>query len=88
MRFECPNGCDNRGKEIPPESLAKGYYGPWDGTERRYFSEVIGVQIPELYDGVAYWACPKCGARWHRFPAPGRIRDALAISDPDILDVP
>lgn len=69
----CPvNGCDLRGTEIPRESLEKGYYGPWtpeDGP--RYFSEVIGVEIRGLYDGVAYWTCPKCGARWHRWTGVG-----------------
>lgn len=24
----------------------------------------IGVEIPELYDGVWYWKCPDCGHGW------------------------
>lgn len=64
----CPeNGCDLRASEIPAESLAKGYYGPWDGVEKRYYSRVVGVEIRGLYDGVCYWYCPECGAKWHRF---------------------
>jgi hypothetical protein len=64
----CPiNGCDLRGEEIKPESLAKGYYGPWDGVEKRYYSKMVGVQIRGVYDGVCYWFCPECGERWHRF---------------------
>ena len=27
-----------------------------------------GVEIRGLYDGVAYWWCMTCGARWHRWP--------------------
>lgn len=31
-------------------------------------SQVIGVEICGLYDGVAYWLCPVDGEVWHRFP--------------------
>ena len=31
--------------------------------------QLIGVEVRGLYDGVCYWTCRKCGARWHRFPA-------------------
>jgi hypothetical protein len=69
----CPqNGCDLRGEEIPTEYLEKGYYGPWkpeDGPQ--YYSKVIGVEIRGFYDGVAYWTCPTCGARWHRWTGAG-----------------
>lgn len=69
----CPNGCDLRGVEIPEEYLREGYYGPWEG-EKRYYSRMIGYEIQGLYDGVAFWMCPDCGIRWHRFPETWDIR--------------
>ena len=62
----CPNGCNLRGTEIRPEFLAKGYYGAWDGFEKRYYSRQIGIETPS-YDGVSEWLCPDCGVRWSRF---------------------
>jgi hypothetical protein len=63
----CPAGHDLQAEEIPTEYLEKGYYGPWDGTPR-YYSKIIGVELPWIYDGIAYWQCPIDGERWHRFP--------------------
>lgn len=51
------------------------------------YSHIVGVEIRGLYDGVAYWACPQCGAQWHRWSAPGRIRDSLAVTHPHLLDL-
>ena len=31
------------------------------------FSRIIGVEMPEFYDGVAKWRCPDCSAEWDRF---------------------
>jgi len=28
------------------------------------WSRLIGVEIQEYYDGVSYWMCPDCSARW------------------------
>ena len=40
-----------------------------------------GVELQGVYDGVAYWGCPTCGAAWHRFPVDpngyNRIREAV-----------
>lgn len=55
-----------RGKEIPKEFLVKGYYGPWDGKTKEYYQRTIGVEIPALYDGIAFWRCPDCGHEWAR----------------------
>ena len=41
------------------------------------YSRIIGYEIRGVYDGVAFWMCPECGARWHRFDPPGRIHDAV-----------
>jgi hypothetical protein len=72
--MDCPNGCDNT------RTVQRDDGTEWTG------SDVIGVEVPGLYDGIAYWACPKCGCKWHRFTAPGRIRDHLARTNPEIVD--
>lgn len=60
----CPvNGCNLQGEPIAVEYL-EFYYG--DAT---HYSRKLGVEIPGVYDGVLYWACPDCGARWHRWSA-------------------
>lgn len=68
-KTECPvNGCDLRAGEIPQDYLEKGYYGPWSPEDGpRYYSRMIGVEVPGVYDGVLYWRCPDCGAAWHRW---------------------
>lgn len=30
---------------------------------------MIGVEYPDLYDGVALWLCGTCSRQTHRFPA-------------------
>ena len=49
---------------------------PWeedyhDGTPctcgPRYYSRRIGIEIQGSYDGVSYWQCPDCNAKWNRF---------------------
>jgi len=61
----CPNGCDLQGKPIPQP--ARGFYE----LGVTHYSRMIGVEVPGVYDGVLYWACPDCGAKWHRFKADG-----------------
>lgn len=39
---------------------------PWR-TEGIPGSFVLGVQLRGVYDGVCYWQCPSCEARFHRF---------------------
>ncbi len=56
----CPLcGVDLQGPEVPEQSQAM--YGA------THFSKKIGVEVPEICDGVLYWQCPACGGRWHRF---------------------
>lgn len=57
---------DLRGDPIPEASLAKGYYGEWEGGPR-FFSRLIGIEYPTRYDGISAWMCPDCDARWDRF---------------------
>lgn len=33
----------------------------------RYYSHLIGVEIPWIYDGTLYYECPFCNSRFHRF---------------------
>lgn len=70
----CPHcGTDQRGDPIPAEHLAAGLYGEPDSAPRHY-SRTIGVNIPGVYDGVLYWACPDCGGTWHRWPEGHHLR--------------
>ena len=31
------------------------------------FSHVVGIEDPNVYDGVSWWRCPHCGATWDRW---------------------
>lgn len=66
----CPLcGADLRGAPMtdPPAGLA---------PEDRFYSQALGAEIPEVYDGILYWMCPFCNGKWHRFPEGHRLRDA------------
>jgi len=60
----CPvNGCNLQAGKIPAECIEQGMYE----SGVTHYSRMIGVEVPGVYDGVLYWSCPDCGARWHRF---------------------
>jgi hypothetical protein len=63
----CPNGCDLRGAPIPEESQHL-----WGGE--RFYSRLIGIEVRGVFDGILYWECPDCHAKWPRFNM-GRLRD-------------
>jgi hypothetical protein len=44
-------------------------YG-WKEPEDRFYSKVIGIEQPGVYDGVLYWLCPECGKAWQRWTDP------------------
>jgi hypothetical protein len=60
--FRCPKcGANWKGKPIPKKDrhlYAKG---------STHFSRLIGIEIPEKFDGVSYWQCPDCHTRWDRW---------------------
>lgn len=31
------------------------------------WSRVIGIEDPMIYDGVSWWMCPDCKAKWDRW---------------------
>lgn len=65
--YKCPiNGCDTKGEPIP------------NTDPQRWYSKVIGNEIPGLYDGVAFWTCPVCGASWHRFATDSSLQRRVA----------
>ena len=39
--------------------------------------QLLSVQVRGLYDGTCYWQCQNYSARWHRFPAGDRRRNAV-----------
>jgi Zn-finger nucleic acid-binding protein len=36
-------------------------------TEDIRYTELLGIEIPEKYDGISYWQCKSCKATWDRF---------------------
>ena len=81
----CPNGCDLKGLEIPRVYLGAGYYGPWSPEDGpRYYSRLVGVEVPGVYDGVLHWQCPDCGAAWHRWYGDGPYNYVRPMAQPYI----
>ena len=35
-------------------------------SEPYHFSKLIGIEVQGKYDGISYWECPFCKARWDR----------------------
>lgn len=57
----CPFcGTDLQGELIPLEH--RHFYGG-----ETHYSKLIGVEDPELYDGVSWWMCPVCVRTWDRW---------------------
>jgi len=46
------------------EIKALEYYGSKDAR----WCRKIGIEIPEVYDGIIRWRCPDCKHEWGRFP--------------------
>lgn len=38
-----------------------------------YYSNVISVEDPDVYDGHLYWQCPYCDGSWHNWPRGHRL---------------
>ena len=69
VKMEMPRYCpscskDFKGSPIPERSRQSGNYGPDPDT---HFSLLIGIEIPEEYDGISQWKCPFCTYTWNRF---------------------
>lgn len=43
-----------------------GMYG-WTPKTPPRFSHLIGLEYPEVYDGIWEWQCPECKTRFPRF---------------------
>lgn len=60
----CPNCNSNlQGNPIPQEYIDQGMYE----SGATHYSKLIGMEIPEVYDGVLCWLCPDCNFMWPRF---------------------
>jgi hypothetical protein len=59
---------DDFWKDKTDEEIEKhaNNYG-WTKEKPKCFSRIVGVEIRGYYDGVAYWSCPDCKHKWHRF---------------------
>lgn len=65
----CPE-CSQSWRGMPvPDSYITSYC---DGVQ--YYSLLMGVEIRGVYDGVCFWQCPHCEARFHRFPEGDTLR--------------
>ena len=61
----CPKcGASDLGDVISPEVNKDECYGPQGKRWRKH----IGIEDPEVYDGVSWWKCHACGHVWKRFP--------------------
>ena len=57
----CPEcKADWQGDPIP-ENIRQ-HYG-----ETTHWSRLIGIEDPLIYDGISWWQCPDCEARWDRW---------------------
>lgn len=48
---------------------------------------VIGVEIRELYDGLAYYFCEQCKLHWSRKGAPLTKKQAVNIKREEIFEL-
>lgn len=65
---ECPY-CfiDLRGSQLP-------------GTDPpQYYSKLMGIEVPGLYDGILYYECPSCQGKMHRFRKGTRERKLAEV---------
>lgn len=69
----CPR-CDVSlvGDRIPDKHLSRvdletGETIPYVGPPQ-FYRHTILVEIPGVYDGGLFYACPSCGGAWHRWP--------------------
>jgi hypothetical protein len=53
--------CENMSDDELREDVHKHYAPP------HRFSRLVGVEVRGGYDGVSFWECPDCKARWDRF---------------------
>lgn len=44
--------------------------------EDRFWGRQILVEIPGVYDGGLFYACPDCGDYFHRWPEGHRLRES------------
>jgi len=65
----CPEcGVSWDGGDIPKES--REHYSP-----PYKWGRVIGIEDPELYDGVSFYMCPDCHTVWDRWTCEKSDRD-------------
>lgn len=75
----CPHcNADLQGSPIPEEYLRDGSYGPWGG-EPRFYSRLISVEVPGVYDGGLFYQCPDCNGRFHRWPEGHPLRSRAYV---------
>ena len=48
-------------------------------VEGQKYSKVIGVEVPQVYDGTLFWQCPSCKHEWPRFTPGTRLYDVAIL---------
>jgi rubredoxin len=73
---------DLNGPQISQEYIEKGYYGDLDPAVPHYYSQLIGIDGQDYYDGVVYWRCPDCDVCWPRIgiDPPPFFQEALDLA--------
>lgn len=61
MHENCPHcGVSLIAEPLPPVADPNGTQLPGSVNEK-----VMGIEIPEVFDGVLYWMCLSCRGAWH-----------------------
>lgn len=74
-----PDNCPECGVTLQGEEIPEDIRPNYSGT---HWNRVLGVKVQGAYDGVLFWQCPDCGARWHRWDrtSPYRSRAETYVS--------
>jgi rubredoxin len=52
--------------EIPDEEIRKMVKESY-GDPNAHFSRLVGIEDPNVYDGILFWQCPDCESKFQRF---------------------
>jgi rubredoxin len=72
---ECPHcGTSLQGPEIPLRNSMT--LKPVLYVGAAHFKRELGIEDPEVCDGILFWKCPDCKGNWHRWDKGTWQRDA------------
>lgn len=56
-----PENCPHCKVSLVGDEISKEHKKYYSGT---HFKREIGMEFPELYDGILYYMCPDCKGEW------------------------